>query len=92
MPKPSPASPLVAQKMAGGDLSVDNVRLLGAVVGEQAFDGDAELLVEIASGSPRDTSGMLAMEATARTYRYLDSSELEEIRKNAAKAKPGAKK
>ena len=32
------------------------------------------------------------MEATARTYRYLDAAELEEIRKNAAKAKPGAKK
>lgn len=44
------------------------------------------------SVSPRDTSGVLAMEATARTYRYLDSTELEEIRKNAVKAKPGAKK
>jgi type IV pilus assembly protein PilO len=43
--------------------------------------------------SPRDTSGMLAMEATARTYRYLDAGELEEIKKNAAaKAKAGAKK
>jgi type IV pilus assembly protein PilO len=34
----------------------------------------------------------LSMEATARTYRYLDSNELEEIKKNAAKAKAGAKK
>ena len=43
--------------------------------------------------STRDVSGVLSMEATARTYRYLDSSELEEIRKNAAKAKStGAKK
>jgi len=41
----------------------------------------------------RDASGNLTMEATARTYRYLDSAELEEIRrKEAAKAKPGAKK
>ena len=41
----------------------------------------------------RDASGILTMEATARTYRYLDSAELEEIRKKeAAKAKPGAKK
>jgi type IV pilus assembly protein PilO len=40
----------------------------------------------------KDTSGQLAMEATARTYRYLDASEVEELRKNAAKAKPGAKK
>jgi hypothetical protein len=35
------------------------------------------------------------MEATARTYRYLDANELEEIRKTAAKAaaakNPGAK-
>ena len=44
--------------------------------------------------SPRDPAlGVLSMEATARTYRYLDSAELEEIRKNAAsKAKAGAKK
>jgi type IV pilus assembly protein PilO len=42
---------------------------------------------------PRDASGLLSMEATARTYRYLDAAELEEIRKTAAaKAKPGAKK
>ena len=41
----------------------------------------------------RDASGVLTMEATARTYRYLDSAELEDIRrKEAAKAKPGAKK
>ena len=41
----------------------------------------------------RDASGVLTMEATARTYRYLDSAELEDIRKKeAAKAKPGAKK
>lgn len=41
----------------------------------------------------RDPTGLLSMEATARTYRYLDSEELEEVRKSAAaKAKPGAKK
>ena len=41
----------------------------------------------------RDNAGTLTMEATARTYRYLDSAELEEIRrKEASKAKPGAKK
>jgi len=33
------------------------------------------------------------MEATARTYRYLDPNEVEEIKKAAAKAKAaGAKK
>ena len=43
--------------------------------------------VNIAS---RDASGALMMEATARTYRYLDNAELEEIKKSTAK--PGAKK
>ena len=43
--------------------------------------------------SPKDiSSGVLQMEATARTYRYLDQAEIEEIRKNAAAKKPGAKK
>jgi type IV pilus assembly protein PilO len=36
--------------------------------------------------------GSLNMEATARTYRYLDATELETVRKNADKNKPGAKK
>jgi len=40
----------------------------------------------------KDPSGVLSMDATARTYRYLDSTELEQIRKNAEKAKAGAKK
>jgi len=42
----------------------------------------------------KDNVGLLSMEATARTYRYLDAAELEEVRKTAAaaKTKPGAKK
>ena len=40
----------------------------------------------------REAPGMLAMEATARTYRYLDLNEIEEMKKIAAKAKAGAKK
>lgn len=43
-------------------------------------------------GSGKDPSGPLSMEATARTYRYLDAAELDEIRTNAAKAKAGVKK
>lgn len=43
-------------------------------------------------GSTRDTSGVLVMEATARTYRYLDAVELEEVRKTASKAAAGSKK
>jgi type IV pilus assembly protein PilO len=44
-----------------------------------------------------NTSGLLAMDATARTYRYLDPAEVAEQRAKAAaaakaKAKPGAKK
>jgi type IV pilus assembly protein PilO len=37
-------------------------------------------------------SGLLSMDAMARTYRYLDTAEIEELKKNAAKAKPGPKK
>ena len=42
----------------------------------------------------RDANGNLAMEATARTYRYLDADEVAERRKAAAAAKAaaGAKK
>jgi len=44
--------------------------------------------------SNKDLSGTLSMEATARTYRYLDPVELEDIRKTtaAAKLKAGATK
>jgi len=44
--------------------------------------------MNIAAG--RDNGAALSMEATARTYRYLDQSELDQIRKNADKS--GAKK
>ena len=40
----------------------------------------------------REPGGALTMEATARTYRYLDSIELEEQRKATAAARAGAKK
>ena len=49
------AAPVVAEKMAEGELSLDNARLLGAVVGQERFADDADLLLEIASGSPRET-------------------------------------
>lgn len=39
----------------------------------------------------RDPNGALSMEATARTYRYLDAVEVAEQRKAADKTKPGAK-
>ena len=62
-------APVVAEKMAEGRLSVDNVRLLGGVVGEQGFAGDVDLLVEIASGAPRDTR-----RALERWLAMVDSS------------------
>ena len=40
----------------------------------------------------KDLGGSLSMEATARTYRYLDAVEVAEQKKTAAKAAAGAKK
>ena len=40
----------------------------------------------------KDIGGSLSMEATARTYRYLDAVEVAEQKKTAAKAVAGAKK
>ena len=75
------------------------IRVSGRYHDIGAFAGDIANLSRIVTlhnlnitGSPRDTSGALAMEATARTYRYLDAAELETISKNAAKAKAWAKK
>jgi len=39
----------------------------------------------------KDGNGALAMDATARTYRYLDPTEVESVRKSNEKPKPGAK-
>jgi len=47
-------------------------------------------LVVLAPNAAKDPTGALTMEATARTYRYLDSAEVAEQRKAAAKA--GGKK
>lgn len=62
-----------------------------------AFAGDIANLSRIVtlhnltvSSVAKDASGTLTMDATARTYRYLDANELEEIRANAAKAKAKA--
>ena len=41
---------------------------------------------------PRDTSGNLSLEATARTYRYLDASEVDAQRKAQTARAAGAKK
>jgi type IV pilus assembly protein PilO len=41
---------------------------------------------------PKDTSGTLVMEATARTYRYLDAAEVAEVKRAAAEAAKAKKK
>ena len=76
-----------------------SIRVSGRYHDIGAFAGDIANLSRIVTlhnmsiaGSARDTSGALTMEATARTYRYLDANEIEEIRKNAAKSKAGVKK
>jgi len=49
--------------------------------------------LSIAPVTAKDNTGLLAMEATARTYRYLDATEIAEQRRAAqAAAKPGAPK
>lgn len=75
------------------------IRVSGRYHDIGAFAGDIANLSRIVTlhnlsitAAQRDASGALAMDATARTYRYLDTTELEEVRKNAAKNKPGAKK
>lgn len=46
----------------------------------------------IAPPAGKEATAALSMEATARTYRYLDPSEVAEQKKAAAKTKTGAKK
>lgn len=75
------------------------IRVSGRYHDIGAFAGDIANLSRIVtlhnlfiSAPVRDATGTLAMEATARTYRYLDPNEIEEIRKTAAAAKKGAAK
>jgi type IV pilus assembly protein PilO len=51
------------------------------------------LNISAAPGTPtaKDSSGLLVMEATARTYRYLDQAEIEDQRKAAQKEKAARK-
>ncbi len=74
------------------------IRVTGRYHDIGAFAADVANLSRIVTlhnmniAGTKEPSGVLSMDATARTYRYLDSSELEQIRKNAEKAKAGAKK
>ena len=63
---------------------------IGAFAGDIANLSRIVTLHNLVITTPKESGGALSMEATARTYRYLDTNELEEIRKNAAKAKAAA--
>ena len=65
---------------------------LGAFAADIANLSRIVTLHNLSIGTVRDSAGLLSMEATARTYRYLDASELEQIKKAAEKTKAGAKK
>lgn len=75
-----------------------SIRVTGRYHDIGAFAGDIANLsrivtlqnLNIAATNNRDANGTLAMDATARTYRYLDTAEVDEMK--AAKAKAGAKK
>ena len=75
------------------------IRVSGRYHDIGSFAGDVANLSRIVTlhnvnlVAAKELSGVLSMEATARTYRYLDATELDQIKAaNAAKAKPGAKK
>lgn len=66
---------------------------IGAFAGDIANLSRIVTLHNLSLATTKDPSGLLSMEATARTYRYLDQTEIDTVRKNAAaKAKAGAKK
>lgn len=46
----------------------------------------------IAPSGAKDATGLLVMEATARTYRYLDAAEIAEQRRAAAEKEKGARR
>jgi type IV pilus assembly protein PilO len=65
---------------------------IGAFAADVANLSRIVTLHNMAISATKDPSGVLAMDATARTYRYLDANEIEAMRKAAAaKKKPGAK-
>ena len=63
---------------------------LGAFAADIANLSRIVTLHNLVITAPRDATGLLSMEATARTYRYLDTTELDDIRKSKAGA--GVKK
>lgn len=76
------------------------IRLTGRYHDIGAFAADIASLprivtlhnVAVAPVSVRDGTPLLAMEATARTYRYLDAAEVAEMRRQAQERAKGARK
>ena len=48
--------------------------------------------LSVAPSTDKDKSGALVLEATAKTFRYLDPEEIAAQRNASAKANPGTKK
>jgi len=65
---------------------------IGAFAADVANLSRIVTLHNLTIASSKDNAGALTMEATARTYRYLDQSEVDEQRKAAAKVAAGGKK
>lgn len=65
---------------------------IGAFAADIANLSRIVTLHNLAISTTNNPSGNLGMEATARTYRYLDAAELDANRKAAAANKAGAKK
>jgi type IV pilus assembly protein PilO len=70
-----------------------SIRVSGRYHDMGAFAADIANLSRIVTlhnmnivGNRADPSGTLSMEATARTYRYLDQAEIEQVRQSAAAA------
>ena len=75
------------------------IRITGRYHDIGAFAADVANLSRIVTlhnislaAAPRDSSGNLAMDATARTYRYLDATEVDAQRKSQTAKAAGAKK
>ncbi|MDB5818253.1 MAG: pilus assembly protein PilO [Rhizobacter sp.] len=77
-----------------------SIRVTGRYHDIGSFAGDIANLsrivtlhnLNITTSGQRDASGLLAMDATARTYRYLDPNEVAEQQKKAPKPGAGAAK
>jgi type IV pilus assembly protein PilO len=72
------------------------IRVTGAYHDIGAFASDVSQLSRIVTlndiGVSIDKDGSLALDATAKTYRYLDEAEIAEQKKREREAKSGAKK